>query len=58
MSTSLVAIFLMIASSVMPAFAADVGVGIVNREVEERVPDDGKDPNGRAKAANQEMEKS
>ena len=46
MSTSLVAIFLMIASYVMPAFAADVEVGIVNREVEERVPDEGKDPNG------------
>jgi len=42
----------------MPAFAADVGVRIVNREVEGRVPDEGKDPNGGAKAANQEMEKS
>lgn len=46
----------MITSSVMPAFAADVGVGIVNREVEETVPDEGEDPNGGAEAANQEME--
>lgn len=51
MSTSLVAIFLLTVSSVMPAFAADAGVGIADRK---NLDDEG-DPNSGAGAANKDQ---